>query len=107
MNDCYVTTEYARRGIPVAQMRNERLHLEITRKSGDVTDIRDKWMDTNMLFESPHNWRGPGETAERPDPTFSFLVLSRSRGGVGARDVNSRRGVRPGNRERDGLDIPA
>lgn len=75
MTDCRITQEYARRGIPLVVMENDRLRIELLAgKGGDITEIRDKTTDTNLLFESPHEWRAPDETGGlRPDEVFSFM----------------------------------
>jgi len=75
MTGCRVSREYERRGTPVVFLENESLRVEIlTGKGADVTQIVDKRTDTNVLFESPHEWRLPSEDYENaPDATFSFI----------------------------------
>lgn len=75
MNGATVSTEYERRGIDVVMLENGHLRVEVLAgKGGDVTEIRDKRTDTNILFESPHRWRAPDELAvEAPDSRFAFL----------------------------------
>jgi galactose mutarotase-like enzyme len=70
-----VSTEYQRRGIECAILENEHLRVEIlTGKGGDVTEIRDKRTDVNVLFEAPHEWRPLGDgPAGAPDATFAYL----------------------------------
>ncbi|MFC7020794.1 MULTISPECIES: aldose 1-epimerase [Haloarcula] len=72
---CTVTDEYQRRGIDTVFLENDHLRVEVLAgKGSDVTEIRDKRTDTNVLFESPHEWRPPdaGPTAA-PDAEFAFL----------------------------------
>lgn len=75
MKAATVSTEYERRGIDVLLLENGHLRVEVLAgKGGDVTEIRDKRTDTNVLFETPHRWRAPGEHAvEAPDGEFAFL----------------------------------
>lgn len=72
---CTITDEYSRRGIDIVLMENDRLAVEILAgKGGDVTEIRDKRTDINVLFESPHEWRSlGGGTAGAPDGSFAFM----------------------------------
>lgn len=72
---CSITDEYERRGIDCLWLENEALRVEVlSGKGGDVTEIRDKRTDVNVLFEAPHEWRpieqGP---VGSPDGAFSFL----------------------------------
>lgn len=75
MDGCRITDEYARRGIDAVHLENGALRVEILAgKGGDITELRDKRTDTNVLFESPHEWRAPTEGyAGAPDRKFSFL----------------------------------
>jgi len=75
MRECTVSTEYERRGIDTVLLENDRLRVEILAgKGGDITEIRDKRTDTNILFEAPHEWRAPDDgTVEAPDPVHAFL----------------------------------
>jgi galactose mutarotase-like enzyme len=72
---CSVTTRYARRGVETAFLENDRLRVEVlTGKGGDVTEIRDKRTDVDVLFEAPHEWHAPGSgAAGAPDGSFAFL----------------------------------
>lgn len=72
---CRITDEYARRGIDTVVLENDSLRVELLAgKGGDVTEIVDKRTDTNVLFESPHEWRAPSEgPVGAPDGAFSFL----------------------------------
>lgn len=75
MTEPSITDEYTRRGIDAVHLENRGLRVEVLAgKGGDVTEIRDKRTDTNVLFESPHEWHAPRDAyAGAPDPTFSFL----------------------------------
>lgn len=54
-----ITDEYERRGIETIIMENEHLRVEVLAgKGGDVTELRDKHTDVNVLFETPHEWYG-------------------------------------------------
>jgi hypothetical protein len=79
MNGCTVSAEYTRRGIDTIFIENEYLRVEVlTGKSGDVTEIRDKRTDTNMMFETRHEWRAYNEEAtEAPDAVHVYEPLSR------------------------------
>ncbi|MFC7250719.1 aldose 1-epimerase [Halomicroarcula sp. GCM10025324] len=72
---CSVTDEYQRRGIDTVFLENDHLRVEVLAgKGSDVTEIRDKRTDTNVLFEAPHAWRAPAAgPAGAPDAAFSFL----------------------------------
>ncbi|WP_254278777.1 aldose 1-epimerase [Haloarcula marina] len=72
---CTLTDEYTRRGIDALFLENDHLRVEILPgKGGDVTEIRDKRTDVNVLFEAPHEWRAPASgTVGAPDGAFSFL----------------------------------
>lgn len=62
MSDVRVTDEYARRGIDAVHLENEHLRVEVLAgKGGDVTEIRDKRTDENVLFENPAEWHAPGD----------------------------------------------
>ena len=69
-----VTDEYTRRGIDAAFLENEHLRLEVlTGKGGDVTELRDKRTDVDVLLEVPHEWRPPGDgQASAPTAQFAF-----------------------------------
>ena len=69
-----ISTEYQRKGLDVVFLDNEHLHVELLAgKGGDITQIRDKRTDTNVLFEAPHEWRPPTRTYGAPDGTFAFM----------------------------------
>ena len=72
---CSITTQYMRRGIETAFLENDYLRVEVlTGKGGDITEIRDKRTDINVLFESPHEWRAPGDgPVGAPDGSFTYL----------------------------------
>ncbi|WP_290815738.1 DUF4432 family protein [Halovivax sp.] len=75
MPELSVTDEYARRGIDTVHLENDRLRVEVLAgKGGDVTEIRDKRTDVNVLFETPHEWYAPaaGQIGS-PDDWFTFL----------------------------------
>nr|WP_241175371.1 hypothetical protein [Natronolimnobius sp. AArcel1] len=43
-------------------------------KGGDVTEIRDKQTDVNVLLEAPHEWRAPSAgQIGAPDDDFTFM----------------------------------
>lgn len=75
MEECTVSTEYERRGMNVIFLENDCLKIEILAgKGGDITEIRDKRTDTDVLFEAPHEWRAPDDgTVEAPDSVHAFL----------------------------------
>lgn len=75
MSGCQITDEYERRGIETVFLENDELRIEVLAgKGGDVTELRDKQTDTNVLFESPHRWRAPTEGhLGAPDATFSYM----------------------------------
>lgn len=75
MRNCRVTTEYQRKGLDLVVLENGLLRVEVLAgKGGDITEIRDKRTDINVLFETPHEWRPPGEgAAGAPDDHFRFL----------------------------------
>lgn len=75
MSGCTITDEYQRKGLDVIQLENDALRVEILAgKGGDVTEIRDKRIDINILFEAPHEWRAPSDgVVGAPDAQFSFL----------------------------------
>lgn len=75
MSGCRISNEYTRRGIETVFLENDSLRVEVLAgKGGDVTVIRDKRTDTNVLFESPHRWRAPAEGyVGAPDGTFSYM----------------------------------
>lgn len=56
-------------------MENEHLRVEILAgKGGDVTEIRDKRTDVNVLFEAPHEWYGLDQAGVGvSDGEFDFL----------------------------------
>jgi galactose mutarotase-like enzyme len=70
-----VSDEYSRRGVDLLLLENDVLRVELLAgKGGDVTEIRDKRTDTNVLFESPHEWRAPGEGyVSTGDPEFAYM----------------------------------
>lgn len=72
---CSITDEYQRRGGETVFLENDHLRVEVlVGKGGDVTQIVDKRTDTNVLFESPHEWRLPDVGAfGAPDGRFTFL----------------------------------
>lgn len=75
MDACTVTDEYSRSGISCLWLENESLRVEVLAgKGGDVTEIRDKRTDTDVLFEAPHEWRPPTQgPVGAPDSEFAFL----------------------------------
>lgn len=74
MAACAITDEYQRKGLDVLHLENEALRVEIlVGKGGDVTEIRDKRTDTNVLFETPHEWHPPGEGIGHSDSVFTFM----------------------------------
>ncbi|MDR9431802.1 MAG: aldose 1-epimerase [Natronomonas sp.] len=72
---CSVTDEYQRKGVDTVFLENDHLRVEVLAgKGSDITEIRDKRTDTNVLFEAPHEWRPPaGGSVGAPDGAFSFL----------------------------------
>ena len=74
MTGLHVTDEYTRRGIDTVFIENERLRLEIlSGKGGDITEIRDKRTDVNVLLEAPIEWRPPGDgSIGAPDSIAAF-----------------------------------
>lgn len=74
MTKLAVTDEYRRRGIDTIFMENEALRIEILAgKGGDITEIRDKRTDINVLFEVPFEWRPPSHgPVGAPDPVAAF-----------------------------------
>lgn len=75
MGHCTITDEYTRKGIDVVLLESDVLRVEVlVGKGGDITEIRDKRTDVNVLFEAPHEWRAPGAGwANAPDATFSYM----------------------------------
>lgn len=75
MAGCSITDEYERRGIETVRLENDCVRIEVLAgKGGDVTEFVDKRTDTNVLFESPHEWRAPASGyVGAPDRTFSFM----------------------------------
>lgn len=75
MNGCSITDEYTRRGIDTIHLENEHLRVEVLAgKGGDITEIRDKRTDTNLLFEAPHEWTAPSDGhITDADGAFAFL----------------------------------
>lgn len=70
-----ITDEYERKGIRTVFLENDALRVEVLAgKGGDVTEIRDKRTDVNVLFEAPHEWRplrdGP---VGAPNGEFAYL----------------------------------
>lgn len=70
-----VSDEYRRKGIQTLFLESDHLRVEILAgKGGDVTEIRDKRTDVDVLFEAPHEWRPPDQgPVGRPDAEFAFL----------------------------------
>ncbi|WP_263017662.1 DUF4432 family protein [Natronobiforma cellulositropha] len=70
-----VSDEYTRRGIDTVFLENDHLRVEVLAgKGGDVTEIRDKRTDVNVLLECPHEWRAPADgIVGAPDPAFAFM----------------------------------
>jgi galactose mutarotase-like enzyme len=70
-----ISTDYERRGIETIFLENDHLRVEVLAgKGGDITEIRDKRTDVNVLFEAPHEWRPPGRgLSGRADAEYSFL----------------------------------
>ena len=70
-----VTDEYTRRGIDAVFLENDHLRVEILAgKGGDVTEVRDKRTDVNVLLECPHEWRAPANgIVGAPDAAFAFM----------------------------------
>lgn len=75
MRRCQITDEYQRKGLDIVRLENELLRIEVlSGKGGDITEIRDKRTDVNVLFEAPHEWRPPAAGAQgNPDGHFQFL----------------------------------
>lgn len=75
MAGCTVSTEYTRRGIDVVRLENVHLQIEILAgKGGDVTELRDKRTDTDLMFEVPYEWHAPGDGyVGSPDSTFAYM----------------------------------
>jgi|AntRauMinimDraft_3_1070383.scaffolds.fasta_scaffold00827_2 galactose mutarotase-like enzyme len=75
MAGCSITDDYAFRGTDVVFMENDHLHVEVLAgKGGDVTEIRDKRTDVNVLFESPAEWHVPTESYRGlSDGVFDFM----------------------------------
>ena len=75
MQRCTISTEYQRRGIDLLVLENSHLRVEVlVGKGGDITEIRDKRTDTNVLFEAPHEWQSPTAGYTTPgDDVFSFM----------------------------------
>jgi len=76
-----VSDDYRFRGIDTVFLENEHLRVEVLAgKGADVTEIRDKRTDVNVLFEAPHQWYG----ADHPEVGVSdrdFAFLDRYPGG--------------------------
>lgn len=74
MTHLRVTDEYTRRGIETVFLENERLRIEIlSGKGGDITEIRDKRTDVNVLLEAPVEWRPPMDgMVGAPDAIAAF-----------------------------------
>ncbi|WP_224337796.1 aldose 1-epimerase [Haloprofundus halobius] len=75
MRNCRITDQYQKKGLDVVILENAHLRVEVLAgKGADITEIRDKRTDTNILFEAPHEWRSP---AQGPigghDDHFRFL----------------------------------
>lgn len=72
---CSVTDEYQRKGLDIVFLENDHLRVEVLAgKGSDITEIRDKRTDTNVLFEAPHEWRPPSAgSMGAPDGAFAFL----------------------------------
>ena len=72
---CSVTDEYTRKGLDVVFLENDTPHVEVLAgKGADITEVRDKRVDENLLYESSHEWRPPGDgPVGRPDDVFAFL----------------------------------
>lgn len=70
-----ITDEYERRGIETIVMENAHLRVEVLAgKGADVTEIRDKRTDVNVLFEAPHEWYGLDRSGIGvSDRDFEFL----------------------------------
>lgn len=68
------TDEYTRRGIETAFLENEHLRIEVlVGKGGDITEIRDKRTDIDVLFETPFEWRPPNDgPVGAPDSVAAF-----------------------------------
>jgi len=75
MAGCTVTDEYRRRGIDTVLLENDHLRIEVLAgKGGDITEIRDKRTDVNVLFETPHEWYGLDQAGVGvSDGEFDFL----------------------------------
>lgn len=75
MVGCTITDEYRRNGIETLILENEALRVEVlVGKGGDVTEIRDKRTDVNVLFEAPHQWYGLDQAGVGvSDGEFDFL----------------------------------
>ncbi|WP_436936479.1 DUF4432 family protein [Halovenus marina] len=75
MAGCRISAEYEFRGSQVVRLENESLRVEVLAgKGGDVTEIRDKRTDINVLFEAPHEWHTPDDGYEHPtDEAATFL----------------------------------
>jgi len=62
MTGLRISDEYTRRGADVVFLENNHLRIEVLAgNGGDITEIRDKRTDVNLLFEAPHRWRTPAE----------------------------------------------
>lgn len=69
-----ITDEYTRKGLDTVFLENDDLRVEVLPgKGGDVTEIRDKRTDVNVLLKVPHEWRPPtaGQVGA-PDPVAAF-----------------------------------
>lgn len=75
MRNCRLLTEYQRKDLDLVVLENRSLRIEILAgKGGDITEIRDKRTDSNILFEAPHEWRPPSQgPLGAPDDHFQFL----------------------------------
>lgn len=75
MRNCRITDQYQRKGLDVIILENEQLRVEVLAgKGADITEIRDKRTDINILFEAPHEWRPPIEgPVGGHDDGFRFL----------------------------------
>ena len=74
MSHLSISDEYSRRGIETIFLENSAMRVEVlSGKGGDITEIRDKRTDVNILFEVPFEWRVPSDgPVGAPDAVAAF-----------------------------------
>lgn len=76
-----ITDEYERKGLDVVILQNDYFRVEVLAgKGGDITEIRDKRTDTNVLFEAPHRY-------ETDEITFAAIVYNNEQAAINKPDA--------------------